>query len=322
LLNYSQTLQNLGAEGVDLVIYNFMPVLDWVRTDFEHTLPDGATALHFDPVQFAAFEVHALDRPGAEADYNPQQLSAAADFWGSMDAAAQEDFVRLRIEMLPGCKSGFTLDIIRGLLSRYEGIDRATLKANFRHFLRAVVPAAEAAGVLLAVHPDDPPKSVLGLPRIVSCAEDLDDILAMVPSRNNGLCFCVGSFSAGAQNDVPAMIAQFATRIHAVHLRVTKRAADGSFHEDTHLSGCMVPCVERLLEEVARRKASGWKDWQLSFRPDHGHRMMNDLASPPPPNPGYSLIGRMRGLAELRGLQLGLAQCKFGKAHYISNTHE
>lgn len=315
LKNYAQTLRHLGAEGVTVVIYNFMPVLDWVRTDLEYKLPDGSTCLHFDPVKFGAFEMHALKREGAEADYTPEQRAKAAAFWNGMDKAAQDAFVASLIEQLPGCKSGFTLDKIREMLARYKGIDRAQLKANYKRFLEAVVPAAEASGVKLAVHPDDPPRSILGLPRIVSNAQDLRDLLAMVPSRANGLCFCTGSFSAGPANDVPAMIREFADRIHAVHLRVTRRFPDGCFYEDNHLEGSidMVDAVQALLDEMKRRQQSGLADWQLSFRPDHGHRMMDDLKNPPVPNPGYSCIGRMRGLSELRGLQLGLARAKWGK---------
>ncbi len=315
LENYAQTLRNLGAEGVTVVIYNFMPVLDWVRTDLEYRLADGSTCLHFDPVKFGAFEIHALKRPGAEDDYTTDQRQGAESFWQSLDAAGRDAFVTSLIGQLPGCKSGFTLEKIREMLAKYDDIDRAQLKSNYKHFLESVIPAAEAAGVVLAVHPDDPPRSILGLPRIVSCAQDLRDLLAMVPSRNNGLCFCTGSFSAGEHNDVPAMIREFADRIHAVHLRVTKRSPDGSFYEDNHLEGSIdiVDALQALLDEMKRRQSAGIKDWQLSFRPDHGHRMMDDLVNPPAPNPGYSCIGRMRGLAELRGLQLGLARAKWGK---------
>jgi len=316
LANYAQTLRHLGAEGVSVVVYNFMPVLDWVRTDLEYKLEDGSTCLHFDPVKFGAFEIHALQRPGAENDYTPEQRAGADAFWRSLDAGGREAFIASLIEQLPGSKSGFTLEKIRAMLAKYAGIDRATLKANYKHFLKSVVPAAEEAGVRLAVHPDDPPRSILGLPRIVSCAEDLRDLLDAVPSRHNGLCFCTGSFSAGAHNDVPAMIRTFADRIHAVHLRVTKRFPDGCFYEDNHLEGSidMADAVQALLDEQKRRQEADLPDWQLSFRPDHGHRMMNDLDLPPVPNPGYSAIGRMRGLAEIRGLQYGLARAKWGKA--------
>ena len=316
LKNYAQTLRNLGAEGVTVVIYNFMPVLDWVRTDLEYKLADGSTCLHFDPVKFGAFEIHALKRPGAEKDYTPAQLECAKKFWDSLDAAGREAFIASLIEQLPGCKSGFTLEKIREMLAKYATIDRAKLKSNYKHFLESVVPAAEEAGVMLAVHPDDPPRSILGLPRIVSSIEDLRDILTMVPSRNNGLCFCTGSFSAGAHNDVPAMIREVADRIHAVHLRVTKRFPDGCFYEDNHLEGSidMAEAVQGLLDEQKRRQLAGLADWQLSFRPDHGHRMMDDLKNPAVPNPGYSCIGRMRGLSEIRGLQYGLARAKWGKA--------
>lgn len=306
--NYAETLRNLGAEGIHTVVYNFMPVLDWVRTDLRHVLPDGSECLRFDPVHFAAFEVHALRRPGAESDYTPAQLAGAKAYWNSKDAAAREAFVRDLIDVFPGCKMGLTLDDVRAMLARYAHIDRLRLKENLARFLRAVIPAAEKAGVRLAIHPDDPPFPILGLPRILSTAADVEDLFRMVDSHANGLCFCTGSFSVRASNDLPAMIRRFAPRIHAVHLRSTQREADGSFFEADHLAGSVnMPAVVRaLLDEQDRRKAAGRTDWQLSFRPDHGHTMMDDLAKPPAPNPGYSCIGRMRGLAELRGVMTGL----------------
>ena len=187
LKNYARTLRNLGAEGVTVVIYNFMPVLDWVRTDLEYKLADGSTCLHFDPVKFCAFEIHALRRSGAEKDYTPEQLAGAKAFRDSLDTAGWDAFVEGLIGRLPGCKSGFTVEKIREMLAKYAAIDRVKLKSHYRHFLGSVIPAAEESGVVLAVHPDDPPRSILGLPRIVSCAEDLRDILAMVPSHANGL---------------------------------------------------------------------------------------------------------------------------------------
>jgi mannonate dehydratase len=306
--NYAQTLRHLAAEGISLVIYNFMPVLDWVRTDMHYVLPDGSEAMHFDPVRFAAFEIHALKRPGAESGYTPEQLAKAAAWWQSLNDAAREAFVRTIIDVFPGVKWSLTLNDIRAMLARYAQIGETELRANLARFLAAVIPVAEEVGVRLAIHPDDPPFPVLGLPRIVSHAADVEAIFNMADSPANGLCFCTGSFSARADNDLPAMVRKFAPRIHAVHLRSTQRLEDGSFFEADHLAGSVnMPAVVRaLLDEQDRRRAAGRADWQLTFRPDHGHTMMDDLGKPPGITPGYSGIGRMRGLAELRGLMLGL----------------
>jgi mannonate dehydratase len=306
--NYAETLRNLAAEGVTTVIYNFMPVLDWVRTEMRMVLPDGSECLRFDPAQFSAFEIYALKRPGAEGDYTADQLVRGAAWWRDLDEAAREAFVANIIDVFPGVKWGLTLDDIRARLARYDGIDDGKLRVNFARFLEAVTPVAEEAGVRLAVHPDDPPFPVLGLPRIVSTAADVEAILAMADSPANGVCFCTGSFSARPDNDLVAMFRAFAPRVHAVHLRSTQRLPDGSFFEADHLAGSVdMPAIVRaLLDEQDRRRASGREDWQLAFRPDHGHTMMDDLEKSAGITPGYSAIGRMRGLAELRGLLLGL----------------
>lgn len=302
--NYNITLRNLAAEGVTLVIYNFMPVLDWVRTDMHWKLPDGAECLHFDPVRFAAFDIHALNRARAEDDHPPERRELAAAWWKSLDGPAREDFIQSIIDVFPGVKWTLSLDDIRTMLARYEGIGTVELRANLARFLEAVIPVAEETGVRLAIHPDDPPFPVLGLPRIVSRAEDVDAIFRMADSPANGLCFCAGSFSARPDNDLPAMVRQFAPRIHAAHLRSTQRLPDGSFYEAGHLAGSVdMPAVVRaLLDEQDRRGG----DRRIPFRPDHGHVMMDDLGKPPGITPGYPCIGRMRGLAELRGLMLGL----------------
>jgi mannonate dehydratase len=306
--NYTESLRNLAAEDVRVVIYNFMPVLDWVRTDIRFVLPDGAECLRFDPVRFAAFEVHALRRPGAEADYTPAQLETATKWWNGMSPAEQSAFVQSVIDVFPGVKLGLTIDDVRKMLAKYDGIDAKVLSANLSRFLEAVIPTAEQVGVRLAIHPDDPPFPLLGLPRILSTADHVDALFKMVDSPANGLCFCTGSFSANTTNDLPAMVKRFASRIHAVHLRSTQRLPDGSFYEAEHLGGSVpMPAVVRaLLDEQDRRRAEGRADAQLAFRPDHGHTMMDDLSKPPAPNPGYTCIGRARGLAELRGLMLGL----------------
>lgn len=305
---YAQTLRHLAAEGVRTVVYNFMPVLDWVRTDLRHRLPDGSECLLFDPVKFAAFELHALKRPGAEADYTAGQLDAAEGFWESLTPGDRDAFIAGLTDVFPGCKLGLSLDAVRGMLARYADLGEAGLRANLRRFLHHVVPVAEEVGVRLAIHPDDPPFPILGLPRILSTAADVEKLLAAVDSPANGLCFCTGSFSVRPDNDLPAMARRFGPRTHAVHLRSTQRLPGGVFFEADHLAGSVdMPAVVRaLLDEQDRRRAEGREDWRLPFRPDHGHTMMDDLAKPQPDNPGYGGIGRMRGLAELRGLMLGL----------------
>ena len=310
--NYRRTLVNLAAEGIDCVIYNFMPVLDWIRTDMHYRLPDGTECLRYDPARFAAFDVFALKRRGAEADYTVDQLQRGTQWWQSLDGPARDTFVQSVIDVFPGCKLGLTLDDIRRMLSRYSGIDANALKANLETFLRAVIPVADEVGVRLAIHPDDPPFPVLGLPRIVCTDEDAADLLQMADSPANGLCFCTGSFSARPSNDLPAMVKRFAPRINAVHLRSTQRLPDGSFYETDHLAGSVnMPAVmDLLLREQDRRRAAGRRDWRLAFRPDHGHTMLDDLHKSVELTPGYSCIGRMRGLAELRGVMLGL---RFGR---------
>jgi mannonate dehydratase len=306
--NYTNTLRHLAAEGIRVVIYNFMPVLDWVRTDMRHVLADGAECLLFDPVHFAAFEICALKRPGAERDYSPEQVVQAQAWWQGLEETARGAFVQSIIDVFPGVKLGLTLDHIRAMLARYEGIDETALRANLARLLEAVIPVAEEVGVRLAIHPDDPPFSILGLPRIVSQASDAEAILNMVDSPANGLCFCTGSFSARPDNDLPAMVRRFSSRINAAHLRSTQRLPDGSFYEADHLAGSvdMAAVVRALLDEQDRRRGENRADWQIAFRPDHGHTMLDDLAKPDGITPGYSCIGRMRGLAEIRGLMLGL----------------
>lgn len=306
--HYNESLRHLADEGLHTVIYNFMPVLDWVRTDMNHVLDDGSECLRFDPVQFAAFELHALQRKGAESDYPPHQREQASQWWHSLDTEAQQAFIRTIIDVFPGVKWGLGIDDIRSMLARYHGIGATELRTNLARFLEAVIPTAESLGIRMAIHPDDPPFSVLGLPRIVCTEEDIRMIFEMVDSPSNGLCFCAGSLSARGDNDLPSIVRRFAPRIHAAHLRSTQREPDGSFHEADHLAGSVnMPAVVRaLLDEQDRRLQTGRSDWQLAMRPDHGHTIMDDLAKPPGITPGYSCIGRMRGLSELRGLMHGL----------------
>ncbi|MGC3992029.1 MAG: mannonate dehydratase [Chthoniobacteraceae bacterium] len=306
--NYCDSMRHLAAEGITTVIYNFMPVLDWVRTEMRMRLPDGSECLQFNPAQFAAFELYALEREGAEADYTSDQLKHGAAWWKSLDSMARDKFIRNIIDVFPGVKLGLNLDVIRTMLGRYAGIDGHHLRENLARFLQEVVPVAEEIGVRLAIHPDDPPFSVLGLPRIVSKASDIEALFKMADSQANGICFCTGSFSARKDNDLPSMVRQFAPRIHAVHLRSTQRLPDGSFFEADHLAGSVdMPAVVRaLLDEQDRRRRENRADERLTFRPDHGHTMLDDLGKRENITPGYSCIGRLRGLAELRGLMLGL----------------
>ena len=308
--NYKQSLINLGKEGINVVIYNFMPVLDWVRTDLQYKLDDGSECLFFNKARFAAFELNLLKREGAAADYTDAQLEAASEFWESMNDEQRHDFERSVIDVFPGCKLGFSIDDVREMLAKYADIDREKLKENYKLFLEAVVPAAEEAGVRLAVHPDDPPYEIMGLPRIVSTQQDLADVLAMVDSEANGLCFCSGSLSPLADNDLVGIIEKFGSRIHAVHLRNVQRLDNGDFYEADHLGGSvdMFAVASAIIREQVKRQQAGREDWQLPLRPDHGHTMMDDLSKPAIANPGYTCIGRMRGLAELRGLMTGIAR--------------
>ena len=307
--NYRLTLERLGAAGIEVVVYNFMPVLDWVRTDLRHRLPDGTEALLYDPVKFAAFDLYALQRTGAAADYSTEQRSAAEAFWKELTADGRAAFTAQTLNLFPGVDLGLTVDDFRAMLARYGAIDAERLRDHLRQFLEAVVPTAEAAGVRLAIHPDDPPFPVLGLARIVSTESDLARILEMVPSPANGVCYCTGSLSARADNDLPGIVRRLGPRIHAVHLRSLQREPTGIFYEANHLEGDvdMPAVVDALLEEQGNRRRSERRDWRLTLRPDHGHVMLDDFRRPAPVCPGYPLIGRLRGLAELRGLQTGLA---------------
>ena len=308
--NYKTTLRRLGQAGIETVIYNFMPVLDWVRTDLHYRLEDGAEALLYDPVKFAAFDIFALKRKGAAGSFTTATQKAAADYWEKIGPAGQEQFTRQTLDLFPGVKLNMSIEGLRALLDGYKSIDTPRLKEHLRLFLEAVAPVAEQSGVRLAIHPDDPPFSVLGLPRIVSTEQDLADIIAMSDSPANGLCYCTGSLGARLDNDLPGIARRFGARIHAVHLRNVGYKTDGVFYEAPHLGGSadMYSVVHALISEQMRRRSTNRKDQSIPLRPDHGHKILDDFRRPEPTCPGYSLIGRLKGLSELRGLQYGVAR--------------
>ncbi|MBJ7881653.1 mannonate dehydratase [Gelidibacter salicanalis] len=304
--NYKQTLINLSQCDINVICYNFMPILDWTRTNLDYELEDGSTGLRFDTLDFAVFELFLLKRHDAEKRYPQEIISLAKTRFSEMSRDEQDSLIHNIIAGLPGTEEGYSLSQFNLALNTYDNIDADQLRENLVYFLEHIIPTAEQANVFMCIHPDDPPYPILGLPRVVSTKADILYLYKSVESIHNGLTFCTGSFGVRSDNDLPAMIAELGERIHFLHLRNVQSDENGNFHEANHLEGNtdMFAVLKTIIKEQKRRKSEGQTNFNIPMRPDHGHKMLDDLSKET--NPGYSCIGRLRGLAELRGLEMGI----------------
>jgi mannonate dehydratase len=303
---YITTLKNLGAAGINVVCYNFMPVLDWTRTNLDFRLPNNASALRYFAPAVAAFDLYILEREGAWQDFSEQQKQTAKEFLDSINAEEKELLINTIMAGLPGTDEVFTINEFKEHLKKYQDTDANKLKENLAYFLKAIIPTAEEQGIKMCIHPDDPPFPILGLPRVVCTEKDLSDVINSCPSPNNGITFCTGSLGARGDNDLPGIVARLGEHIHFLHLRNVQREADGSFYEADHLGGSndMYAIMKNVILEQRKRVASGREDIAIPMRPDHGHKILDDFNYDT--YPGYSVIGRLKGLAELRGLEMGI----------------
>ena len=309
--NYKATLENLAHCEILTVCYNFMPVLDWTRTHLYKPLEDGSTALSYEIDALRAFDLFVVKRAKADQDYTEQEIQDAKAYFEALNPLQIDSLTKSIIAGLPGAEEGYTMQQFNEQIEAYANLNEETLRSHLIQFLAALMPTAEAVGVNICIHPDDPPHSLFGIPRVVSTAKDIEALFSAIPSLNNGLTFCTGSFGVRPDNDLLEMFTQHAERIHFLHFRSTKRDDKGNFYEANHLEGDvdMFAMVKAALSEERRRKEAGRSDWEIPMRPDHGHQILDDLEKHT--NPGYSAIGRLKGLAELRGLAMGIIRSGF-----------